>query len=44
MKKIKELVEGIQEYDFKSEYKRERNPLIKIKFQALHHLQSGELL
>ena len=44
MKKIKELVEGIQEYDFKSEYKRECNSLIKIKFQALHYLQSGKLL
>ena len=34
----------IAEYDFKSEYKRERNPLLKIKLQALHHLQSGKLL
>lgn len=44
MKKIKELVSNIQEYDFKSEYKRERNPLIKIKLLALHHLQTGQLL
>lgn len=44
MKNIKDLVQQIQEYDFKAEYKRERNSLIKIKFQALHHLQSGKLL
>jgi transposase len=44
MKNLKELIPQIQEYDFKSEYKRERNPLIKIKFLALHHLQSGRLL
>jgi transposase len=44
MKNIKELVKEIQEYDFKSEYKRERNSLIKVKFLALHHLQSGKLL
>jgi transposase len=44
MKNIKELVKEIQGYDFKSEYKRERNSLIKIKLQALHHLQSGKFL
>ena len=44
MKKTKDLIIEIQEYDFKSEYKRERNPLIKVKFLALHHLQSGKLL
>ena len=44
MKKINELVQDIQEFDFKSEYKRERNPLIKVKFLALHHLQSGKFL
>ena len=44
MKNIKELIIKIQEFDFKSEYKRERNPLIKVKFLALHHLQSGKLL
>lgn len=44
MKNIKDLVQEIQYFDFKAEYKRERNPLIKIKFQALHHLQSGKLL
>lgn len=44
MKKTSELVKEIQEYDFKSEYKRERNSLIKVKFLALHHLQSGKLL
>lgn len=44
MKNIRDLVQKIQDYDFRSEYKRERNPLIKIKLQALHHLQSGKLL
>lgn len=44
MKKINELVQDIQGFDFKSEYKRERNPLIKVKFLALHHLQSGKFL
>lgn len=44
MKNIRDLVQEIQDYDFKLEYKRERDPLIKIKFQALHHLQSGKLL
>ena len=44
MENIRELVKKIQEYDFKTEYKRERDPLIKIKFLALHHLQSGKLL
>jgi transposase len=44
MKNIKDLILEIQEYDFKLEFKRERNPLIKIKFLALHHLQSGKLL
>ena len=44
MKNIRNLVKEIAEYDFKSEYKRERNPLLKIKLQALHHLQSGKLL
>jgi transposase len=44
MKNLKDLVKEIQEYDFKSEYKRERNPLIKVKFLALHHLQSEKLL
>jgi transposase len=44
MKKINELVQEIQEYDFKLEYKRERNSSIKVKFLALHHLQSGKLL
>lgn len=44
MKNIKELVKEIQDFDFKSEYKRERNSLIKVKFLALYHLQSGKLL
>ncbi len=44
MENIKKLVEQIQDFDFKLEFKRERDPIIKIKFQALHHLQSGRLL
>jgi transposase len=44
MKKTSDLVQEIQEFDFKSEFKRERDPLIKIKLLALHHLQSGMLL
>ena len=43
MEKITDLVKKIQDYDFKLEYKHERNPVIKIKFLALHHLQSGML-
>lgn len=44
MENIKDLVLKIQHFDFKSEYKHERDPTIKIKFLALHHLQSGKLL
>lgn len=44
MENIKQLVEKIQDFDFKLEYKNERDPIIKIKFLALHHLQSGSLL
>lgn len=44
MENIKDLVKKIQEFDFKSSYKRERNLLIKIKFHALYHLQSDKLL
>lgn len=42
MENIKKLVEQIQDFDFKLEFKKERDPIIKIKFQALHHLQSGD--
>jgi transposase len=44
MENIKKLVEKIQDFDFKLEFKRERDPIIKIKLQALHHLQTGRLL
>lgn len=44
MEKVKDLIQKIHEFDFKSEYKREKNPLIKVKLLALHHLQSGKLL
>ena len=40
MENLKDLVKKIQDYDFKAEYKRERDPVIKIKLLALHHLQS----
>lgn len=41
MKKFEELIQDIQDFDFKKEYKNEQNPKVKIKFLALHHLQSG---
>jgi len=44
MQRFKELVESIQEYDFLSTYKVEQNPKIKIKLQALHHLQRGKAI
>ncbi len=44
MKPVKALADEIQEFDFLSEYKRERDPLIKIKFLALHHIQCGKSL
>lgn len=44
MENIRELVQKIQDLDFKAEFKRERDPVIKIKLQALHHLQNGKLL
>ena len=37
-----ELVRAIQGFDFLATFKVERNPRIKIKLQALHHLQNGE--
>ncbi len=42
MQKLKKLIESIQENDFLSTYKAERDPKIKIKLQALHHLQAGK--
>lgn len=44
MRKTSDLVNQIKDFDFKLEFKRERDPLIKVKFLALHHLQSGKLL
>ena len=38
------LFESIQEYDFLATYKVERDPRIKIKLQALHHLQQGKTI
>lgn len=43
-KKVVDLVKDIQQFDFKAEFKRERDPIIKVKLLALHHLQSGKLL
>jgi len=40
VQKIKNYIEQIQGYDFKSTFKVERDPKIKIKLLALHHLQS----
>tara|TARA_Y100000310_G_scaffold335936_1_gene419204 strand:- start:39 stop:1097 length:1059 start_codon:yes stop_codon:yes gene_type:complete len=40
----KQLITAIQEYDFLSCFKVERDPKIKIKLQALHHLQQGKKL
>ncbi len=42
MQRTKVLIEKVQGYDFLSTYKVERDPRIKIKLQALHHLQSGK--
>ncbi|MCK5081312.1 MAG: IS630 family transposase [Candidatus Omnitrophica bacterium] len=42
MQRTKALIEEIQEYDFLSTYKVEQNARIKIKLQALHHLQLGK--
>jgi len=44
MTKIKAFIEAIQDYDFKETYKVERDARIKIKLQALHHLQARKLL
>lgn len=44
MIKTNELVEQIQGFDFFSSYKVERDPRIKIKLQALHHLQAGKCI
>ena len=38
----RELIQSIQGYDFLATYKVERDPRIKIKLQALHHLQRGK--
>jgi len=42
MKKTEVLLGFIQDYDFLATYKVERDPRIKIKLQALHHLQKGK--
>ncbi|MBM2820218.1 MAG: hypothetical protein HW410_1901 [Nitrosarchaeum sp.] len=44
MKYVSEIMKNLSDYDFKSIYKEERNSRIKIKLQALHHLQTGKLL
>jgi len=40
----KQLITAIQGYDFLGCFKVERDPKIKIKLQALHHLQQGKNL
>ena len=42
MQKTEELISYIQDFDFLAIYKVERDPHIKIKLQALHHLQQGK--
>ncbi len=44
MTQTKGLVEQIQDFDFFASYKVERDPRIKIKLQALHHLQKGKTI
>jgi len=44
MNRLKKLIEDIQEHDFLSTYKAERNAKIKVKLLALHHLQEGKKL
>ncbi len=44
MNRTKELVKKIQGYDFLSTYKVERDSRIKIRLQALHHLQNGKII
>jgi len=42
MKKTDVLLGFIQDYDFLATYKVERDPRVKIKLLALHHLQQGK--
>ena len=42
MNRLKKFIEQIQGVDFLSTYKVERDPRIKIKLQALYHLQNGK--
>ena len=41
---LRNLIQKIQDYDFKGTFKTERDPKIKIKLLALHHLQTGRSL
>ncbi len=41
---LRNLIQKIQDYDFKRTFKTERDPKIKIKLLALHHLQTGRSL
>ncbi|MFK7873653.1 MAG: transposase [Oligoflexales bacterium] len=41
---LNEIKSQIQDLDFLSSYRSERDPRIKIKLLALHHLQSGKSL
>jgi len=44
MNRLKKLIVILQQYDFLSTYKVERNAKIKVKLLALHHLQEGKRL
>ncbi len=44
MKKLNEIRPQLLDYAFRETYKRERDPVIKIKLLALHHFQSGKKL
>lgn len=44
MLRLKNFIKEIQEYNFKASYRVERDPRIKIKLQALYHLQTGRSL
>lgn len=44
MENFQGLIQKIQGQDFKAAYKRERDPIIKIKLLALQHLQVGKFL
>ena len=38
---VKKLVEGFKDFDFEQHYKTERDPRMKTRLLALHHLSHG---